>query len=428
MKMQLNLKLSHKGLLLVAIPLLFELTIFIILVILLQHAERDVEKERRSRAIVEQSNMLLRSSLDAGVALYMFRASKNRDYLKDYQRTVAGLPQQIAFIESLLRDSPDQQEILARLDQLSTRGFVLLARAHQMVHEGNVSSLEMQNTRSELVSNTEQTVQELRRLVTEQSKQQVNNPETTRAIRKKIIITLIASVWLSILLAIGLAMFFNAGTIKRLKILIDNTSKLARAEALNPPIAGSDEIAHLDNVFHQMANDLADANQRKQELVAIVSHDLRTPLTSIRAALTLLSSGVFGELPPGGQNQIEMAERSAVRLIKLINDLLDVEKLDATSLQLKIENCSLNQIIRAAIDSTAAYAQSKEILIALDTADISLPADAERLTQVLVNLLSNAIKFSPPHTTIQVTPRHRLGPADLQSNCRATRRANRRYQ
>jgi len=399
--MQFNLKLSEKGLLLVVIPLLFELTIFISLVVLLQQVEKEVERERHSRAIVEQSNLLLRSFMDSGVALYMFKNSKNQQYYKEYQRIVESLPSQIAFLESLLRDSPDQQEALARIDQLTKRGYSLLTRAHKFMRPQDNSDVDLQYTRVQLASITASIFDELRNLVTEESKQQVKNPETTKKTRKAIIVTLIASVWISILLALGLAIFFNAGTIKRLKVLIENTGKLAQAKELNPPLSGSDEIAHLDKVFHQMANDLKEANQRKQELVAMVSHDLRTPLTSVRAALTLLSDGVYGELPASGQEQVEAAERSADRLIKLINNLLDIEKLDSTPL--KLESCSLNQIVGAAIDSSQSFAQSKDLTITRNTGDITLAADGERLTQVLVNLLSNAIKFSPRNTTIALT-------------------------
>jgi signal transduction histidine kinase len=177
---------------------------------------------------------------------------------------------------------------------------------------------------------------------------------------------------------------------------------MTHGQALNPQVAGSDEIAYLDEVFHDMANALAEANRKKQELVAMVSHDLRTPLTSVQAALTLLGAGAMGELSDKAQKQVYIAEQSTTRLINLINDLLDLEKMESGKFQLNIVEASASVIIDRSVEAVEALAADHNITIETPDADLYVLADRERMVQVVVNLLSNAIKFSPDGSKIVV--------------------------
>lgn len=133
----------------------------------------------------------------------------------------------------------------------------------------------------------------------------------------------------NIAIAFFLALYFNLGTVLRLNTVMDNTFRLAARQPLNPLVGGSDEIAHLDKVFHQMAFDLEEASRRKQELVSMVSHDLRTPLMSVQTSLELLFEGVLGQLPEKARSEVSIAQYSTTRLIQLINDLLDIDKMEA---------------------------------------------------------------------------------------------------
>src|SRR5262245_2701640 len=123
--------------------------------------------------------------------------------------------------------------------------------------------------------------EEVRKLLTEKA-------QSEAGYRQGIHILLVSGVGLNILIALGLALSFNRSTTRRLSILMDNTSRLGKHQELNPPMPGADEIAHLDQVFHGMASDLAQAERAKQEYVAMISHDLRSPLTSIQFILTMI--------------------------------------------------------------------------------------------------------------------------------------------
>jgi PAS domain S-box-containing protein len=133
----------------------------------------------------------------------------------------------------------------------------------------------------------------------------------------------------------------------------------------------------------------------KREFVATVSHELRTPLTSIRGSLGLLGAGALGELNAEALDAVRLAERNTLRLIGLINDLLDLERLESGRLDLKLAPLDAASVVRRGIEAVAETARARGIAIERGPAAGRLVGDEERLVQVLVNLLSNAVKFSP---------------------------------
>lgn len=141
----------------------------------------------------------------------------------------------------------------------------------------------------------------------------------------------------------------------------------------------------------------------RREFVAIVSHDLRTPLSGIVGGLNLLTEGVCGELPERAQEIIKVADRSASRLMSLINDLLDMEKLEAGMMKLETSPTSIEELIAQAVSDVVTLANKSGIKIVIESQNSGLAlADKDRIVRVLVNLLSNAIKFSAPSSQIIV--------------------------
>ncbi len=136
--------------------------------------------------------------------------------------------------------------------------------------------------------------------------------------------------------------------------------------------------------------------QAKAELLNMVSHELRTPVSSLRSALGILCAGAAGELPPKARTLTALAERSAERLHRLVNDILDVERIEAGGFAYRYADLDLNQLVLQAAQELQPYADQHEVRIEVssDLARAFLHADADRLMQVLANLLSNAIKYS----------------------------------
>ncbi|GAC1355356.1 MAG: hypothetical protein NVSMB3_00420 [Acidobacteriaceae bacterium] len=147
----------------------------------------------------------------------------------------------------------------------------------------------------------------------------------------------------------------------------------------------------------------------KDEFISTVSHELRTPLTSIRGSLGLLSSGIMGDLDPKAQNLLRIAVTNTDRLIRLINDILDLERMESGRAPLQIRRCSLRDLVQQAADTMTGMTHEATVRIVLESPPPStspealyFDGDSDRILQVLTNLLSNAIKFSPPASTVRV--------------------------
>jgi PAS domain S-box-containing protein len=140
----------------------------------------------------------------------------------------------------------------------------------------------------------------------------------------------------------------------------------------------------------------------KDEFISTVSHELRTPLTSIRGALGLLSSGILSEVNEKAANLLRIALTNSDRLVRLINDILDLERIQSGKQPLAFHAVQLAEIVRQAIDGMQPVADSAGVQLFHDTTQVEISADPDRLLQVLTNLLSNAVKFSPPGSSVSV--------------------------
>jgi PAS domain S-box-containing protein len=135
----------------------------------------------------------------------------------------------------------------------------------------------------------------------------------------------------------------------------------------------------------------------KNEFISTVSHELRTPLTSISGSLALLVGGAIGELPDTFKQLIEIAYKNCERLILLVNDILDMEKINAGKMEMQMQPLKLIPLLEQAIEGNRAYGEQFKVsyLLANASPDVMIMVDMNRMLQVLANLLSNAAKFSP---------------------------------
>ncbi len=142
----------------------------------------------------------------------------------------------------------------------------------------------------------------------------------------------------------------------------------------------------------------------KDEFISIVSHELRTPLTSIKGSLSLLLSDAKNTLTGKHQHLIQIAHNNCERLIRLINDILDVEKIESGKLVLNNKAINIKDLIQLAIEENKSYADKYQVPITfLHPQDAWVNGDFDRLMQVMTNLLSNAVKFSYPHHAVEVS-------------------------
>jgi PAS domain S-box-containing protein len=147
----------------------------------------------------------------------------------------------------------------------------------------------------------------------------------------------------------------------------------------------------------------------KDEFVSTVSHELRTPMTSISGSLGLLIGGAAGALPEPATRLILVAQSNSQRLVRLINDILDIEKIESGQTAFKFKRLGARALVEQVIEANRGYADGFHVQIRLD-ADATageVYADPDRLTQIIANLLSNAVKFSPPGGEVAVAVHER---------------------
>lgn len=162
---------------------------------------------------------------------------------------------------------------------------------------------------------------------------------------------------------------------------------------------------------HRFLGIIRDISERKHmdrvksEFVSTVSHELRTPLTSIKGALGMINSGILGQLPDKAKRMVELAHNNTERLILLVNDLLDMEKIQAGKINLKMEKVNLTALLKESIAMNQTYASNLKIGLTLEGSplDYFITADASRMMQVMANLISNAAKYSPVNDTVKIS-------------------------
>jgi len=160
-----------------------------------------------------------------------------------------------------------------------------------------------------------------------------------------------------------------------------------------------------EQVLYCVAHDVTAAREVeriKQEFVQMISHDLKTPLSSIQMALEMIARGTYGELIDTGKSRLEAATRNCNQLIALINDLLDIEKMQAGKLQLELESVDATVLIEQAVETVRGFAEKHDVSLEKDAEHIPVFVDRKRMIQLLVNLMSNAVKFSPAGSVVTI--------------------------
>jgi hypothetical protein len=167
----------------------------------------------------------------------------------------------------------------------------------------------------------------------------------------------------------------------------------------------SDSSGH--NVIAGMAIDITERkamDRMKNEFISVVSHELRTPVTSIRGAIGLIIGGAMGEVPHGMGPLLQIANKNSIRLAELLNDILDLGKIESGQLPMTMELLEIEPLAAIAVDINGPYAREHHTHFVLESevAEAKVMGDSDRLQQVMANLLSNAAKYSPPERSVRV--------------------------
>lgn len=442
--MRFSLKLSHKGLILVVIPLIFEISFILRMYVALREAEFLADRQFDAKQSVTAANDLIRLAYDAGTALFSFSVNRDPSFIERYRDAQAHISDQLDFLKTKTVNDSSLLECVLRMEHYVSQAQELLQQAKKAIEErGSSAALGTANMQAQLKPIINGLMTEVHQFTEQVNKKGYLNPDVTLRSRMQLREILVFGMLANILLAVALAIFFNKGTAERLKVLLQNTERLSKNLELNPPLKGADELAQLDHVFHDMADELEEAAQKeraltefaadviasldakgkftklnpaclkvwgyspeeligrdlvemvaakdkeraneifqlvrsgqsktalevafqakngsivfhrfslhwseelqsfycvfhditepkrieqmKQQFVAMVSHDLRSPLMSIISVLAMLADGIWGPVTEQASRWIDQALKNSTRLISLINDLLEIENLE----------------------------------------------------------------------------------------------------
>ncbi len=165
----------------------------------------------------------------------------------------------------------------------------------------------------------------------------------------------------------------------------------------------NEEDQNIIQGFFALSSDISDRKaieRMKDEFISVVSHELRTPLTSIHSSLKILATGKFGNFSAKGQRMFEIADEQTERLVRLVNNVLDLQSIQSGKVKMKKTACPATELMIEAAQTMQTMAQEYGVKLFAESVSFVVWADRDYIVQTLTNLLSNAIKFSPPESTV----------------------------
>lgn len=519
-----DLSLWRKGVILVVVPVVFELVLAGSMFALLTQAFNEQQRELNQRLIAQYSADLLLAHFMLAFSMSLQGDVPSWNAFDAASKAIVDIEHRLL---TLTAGNPRQHELVQGVigefqvvREFSDHAHLVVAAAGGPTHGVLGTAYSGRDKLIDLAAGATPLVQQM---IDQANVRGDQSPAVLDKLRRGQGAVLLGGLVTSVLISVLSALMFSQGIASRLKVTEDNVRRLEKDQTLNQRLPGRDEVAHLDQFFHSMAEALNEARHKeravfdncqdvictigidgtvssvnnaceqlwgysrvellnrsilevivdaqtaarvfkdvagkeaateqesriirkngsecdvlwslswsqsqqsliaiahdisqrkelerlKQEFLAMVSHDMRTPLSSISVTTEMLCSGAMGPLPQKVSQQLEVVVRNCDRLLTLINDLLDIEKLEAGQMQLAFETVDAAAILQRAAEALESLARERGINIVVQTQnELNVKADADRLVQVGVNLLSNAIKFSEPGSTVTLAARPASG-------------------
>jgi signal transduction histidine kinase len=415
-----NLSLTAKGLILVCVPLLFEVGFFFVLTHFQQEAEMEAHRAVEARNISDRVSKvtadlytLYNNVSYSSKSMRMVNGRVDLTYKRNFDRLVA----QYAELDKLTENNPDLNKLVHQSSLRVAEAREILDQAVKYVQEGNLDYViahhEQQSDRlAELLTGVLST--SLQIVATHEHDFAEGSSKRQAEIRGKVMQLAIFALVGNIIFSVLLAWFLVKTVVTRVNVMRDNAVRLAANQPLRVRLSGHDEIAELDKAFHKMADSIIESSRMKQELVGMLTHDLRTPLTFIQGSLEMITQGQLGALNERGRKLVRLADRNSFFMMGLINDLLDSQKIQSNMMAIECEDVCIAELFEQVRLTVEDWVKEHGIAIKIEDSALFVRGDQEKLCRVLLNLVSNAVKYSKDGDTIS------LGAAQHESQVEVT--------
>lgn len=523
-----SLNLLQQSIILLAVLLVSKLLFVWQLLDMVQNAEKEARRLGNAKQVDAKASRLLLLVYDTGDAVGKFTTTHGLDASERYKASKDEIPGIMKWLNKNLKNRSNEMKMLDRIQQnlnICMPAIVKIRKDVENLPQAEAMQV-WRSGRQGILHNVDALIADLTALISTVRKIESAAPERERdqraAQRKLLYAGLISTAALCILIGA----FFIARVTRRLAIIVDNTARLKNGLPLNDPIRGSDEIADVDAVFQDAAQQvreeeellkeseqrlrmiiervpvglivinqvgaielfnksiedsfgyephellgknlsklmgspksqgaarlmsslaeratghivelnavrksgqefpidfalaavdfgqkerrvaiILDATDRiavrnlRQSFVTMVSTELGNPLANIEQFLSRLGNGEYGETSEKIHKESVRAKDNVQRLILLLNDLFDLEKLEAGKIDIDARWCSLQPVIDKSVSAVSVFAQQHKVGIDVEAVDVPLFADSNRIVQVLINFLSNAIKYSPQDSRVTI--------------------------
>jgi signal transduction histidine kinase len=402
------MKLRHQILILLIVPIVCQLVSVAVLFQAVTRVDEAVQREARAKEIISMSQEL--SGLIGRALLEISTIAVMRDRPANLQSGpfLTLLRSKSEKLKALVKGDAKAVKLLAKMDEEIVRfitnwqelGQSYNPREQKMFFAQFYYQDEFVDSMKLLFNNICTDSDALNELYRPMSRELRPEAIAARTNLRNATIAVIAS---NIFLVFGLAITVNKQTLTRLQMLMNNIRAFSRQQTSFEPLHGRDELAELDKAFREMSNERTRLDEIQKSLRAMVSHDLRSPLTGINISLETIIDNKTDSLDPRTLQSLRRISSETQRLARLARTLLDIEKLEGGRVNVDTADVSCEDVVSDSVNSIIALAERKTIAVNTDLQDgLILHCDRERTVQSLVNLLANAIKFSPKSSNITV--------------------------
>ncbi|MBK9142413.1 MAG: PAS domain S-box protein [Candidatus Melainabacteria bacterium] len=532
--MRLRLPLTAQVFVLVTIPLVFQLVSLFAIARLQSDAEEELRRATIAKKIADEVNQLSNETLDAMTSY----GAEQGDFVMPGRGVIYDLHESFSRhykkLEKLTENDPESRKIVIEAEKAGEAAFKTLKELDYSIHHRHHrTEIDGKESRKPLWKNLRKYGKDLLShdlidLAKSKERYAETSPEVQAQLRQRVQTFMLLAGGANLMITLFVAFYLTQALANKIRRLNENTVRLASDLPLYPVMEGDDELARLDQVFHQMAGQLKEAHRKeralidnardiicsvdessrfvavnpaslellayapedllrlpfvdivaaeqaastleyldrvkeaeqtdafetrlkrkdgsiidvllsahfsreeasifcvihditerkeaerlRQEVVAMITHDLRTPLATVSNIFDFLGRGDFGKLSEKGDKYVDSGVRNINRMMTLVNDLLDIEKLKSGSIDLEVRAVNLADALRNCAGLYLALGAEDGIDVTVDSEDddIKVLADEEKLSRLLNNLVANAVKFSPRGGTVKISLSRRDGGA-----------------